>query len=79
MARTKQRTRTATPRRSPGRTAATGSGRRFPRRRQTQSSGPAAWIETITSRLPGSTGARGRSSGPTGLVQGLLGRARRRR
>jgi hypothetical protein len=76
MARTKQRTRTSTARRSAGRQAAAGRGRRFPRRKEAQ---PAGWLQTITSRLPGSTGARGKSSGSTRLVQQLLSRVQRKR
>jgi hypothetical protein len=76
MARTKQRTRTSTARRSAGRQAAAGRGRRFPRRKEAQ---PTGWLQTITSRLPGSTGTRGKSSGSTRLVQQLLSRVQRKR
>jgi hypothetical protein len=76
MARTKQHTRTATAKRSAGRQAATGRGRRFPRRKETQ---PTGWLQNITSRLPGSTGPRGKSSGSSRLVQQLLSRVQRKR
>jgi hypothetical protein len=75
MARTKQRPRTATAKRSAGRQAAAGRSRRFPRRKEAQ---PTGWLQTITSRLPGST-ARGKSSGSTRLVQQLLSRVQRKR
>jgi hypothetical protein len=75
MARTKQRTRTTTPRRA-GRQAGAGGGRRFPRSKQAQ---PTGWLQNITSRLPGSTGARGKSSGSTRMVQQLLSRFQRKR
>jgi len=70
MPMTRQRTRRVEARRAGGRGAA----------KKKPAAGPAGWLDTIASRLPGGRSARrGRAGGPTALVQGLLSKVRRLR